>query len=77
MEKQSYNRLGGSKSLYTGYQSAHSLNDYQGVAGLELGGNGRLDDSKKSFPGYTTNYRPQDPTKGVKPYDSIWELFKQ
>ena len=37
----------------------------------------RLGGSKTLYSGYTTKYRPQDPRKGVKPYDSIWELFKQ
>ena len=37
----------------------------------------RLGGSKTLYTGYTTKYRPQDPRKGVKPYDSIWELFKQ
>ena len=37
----------------------------------------RLGGSKTLYSGYTTKYRPQDPRKGVKAYDSIWELFKQ
>ena len=37
----------------------------------------RLGGSKSLYTGYTTTYRPQDPRKGVKHYDSIWELFKQ
>ena len=36
----------------------------------------RLGGSKTLYSGYTTTYRPQDPRKGVKAYDSIWELFK-
>ena len=36
----------------------------------------RLGGSKTLYTGYTTTYRPQDPRKGVKAYDSIWELFK-
>ena len=36
----------------------------------------RLGGSKTLYSGYTTTYRPKDPRKGVKAYDSIWELFK-
>ena len=49
-----------------------------GSSGLmEKESDNRLGGTKTLFTGYTTNYRPQDPRKGVKPYDSIWELFKQ
>ena len=42
-----------------------------------LGGSKTLFDQSKKHSGYTTKYRPQDPRHRPKPYDSIWELFKQ
>jgi len=44
---------------------------------LETQKDNRLGGSKTLFSGYTTKYRPRDPSKRPKPYDSIWEIFKQ
>ena len=77
MEKESDNRLGGSKSLYAGYEGLNELSEYAGASGLSEGTTNGLNSSNKIHTGYTTKYRPMDPNKGVKPYDSIWELFKQ
>ena len=53
----------------------------QGVAETQgdnrLGGSKTLFDQSNKHSGYTTKYRPQDPRQRPKPYDSIWELFKQ
>ena len=78
MEKKSDNRLGGSKSLYAGYEGSNELSDFIGARGFSpRRRNKRLFNSDQPYTGYTTKYRPMDPTKGVKPYDSIWEVFKQ
>jgi hypothetical protein len=76
-ERERDNRLGGSKTLYTGYLGENHLNDYKGASGLTERENMRLRGPESQHTGYTSKYRPQDPRKGVKAYDSIWDLFKQ
>lgn len=65
--------LMGSNDFYK--SSAQGVNETQGDN--RLGGSKTLFDKSKKHSGYTTKYRPNDPRHRPKPYDSIWELFKQ
>ena len=74
-ERESDNRLGGSKTLYNGYyHRENDLNDFKGASGFT--GMENNSGAESQHTGYTSKYRPQDPRKGVKAYDSIWDLFK-
>ena len=68
---------GRSEQLIKGLLGKTDYYESSSIGLQEKQNDNRLGGSKTLYSGYTTKYRPQDPRKGVKPYDSIWELFKQ
>ena len=68
---------GRSEKLIKGLLGKTDYYESSSIGLQEKQNDNRLGGSKTLYSGYTTKYRPQDPRKGVKPYDSIWELFKQ
>ena len=59
------------------YNSSAKLNKERN-SDNRLGGSSKLYNKKvNNQSAYTNKYRPVDPRKKPKPYDSIWELFSQ
>ena len=66
-----------SEKIIQGLMGSNEFYKTSAAGVSETQSDNRLGGSKTLFSGYTTKYRPRDPRKRPKPYDSIWEIFKQ